>query len=415
VKSIVSLSGEAATHVVYPEGWEARLATIYLVLDGNGEIFLFVLIFVGKFNASTAKRLQELQSLKLKAPHIRVLFQKKGWMDGVVLAEITKKHFLPLLKDRWEADSKPFVESYLQLDNGPGRCDETFLKVLKQDCKTFLHKSPPEKTNYIQMIDDNCGRVIRGLACDYIEEVIVEKDEQALKELSLVQRRELMTVAAEKAYSKWMDPADDRYRLMGRRAALRTDLAMRIDNNCAGVQPVRFPEDYPGTIPTSSGAPVKSYSTPQPRPAPVLNVRVELNSSNMVRISNEGNEVALQMEAFSAVTITRDPVEPAGAEIAEVGQDDGWSDEEERIFLASEVADPGDSSSSSDSEDETPRRKRRRVRWCLVGCDCERSRGRKCNCERTGDQYCDKKCGCDPALCRARAPEADEDSDGGEK
>jgi hypothetical protein len=410
VKSVVSVVGEAATHVIYPPGWEARLATIFLIMDANGNIVVFVLIFLGAFNSTTVKRLQELESLRLKAPHIRIVFQKKGWMDGAVLAEITKKHFLPQLKDLWEADSKPFVESYLQLDNGPGRCDENFLKYLKEDCKTFLHKSPPEKTNYIQMIDDNCGRIIRDLACDYIEEVIGEKEEAALKDLSLIQRREVMTIAAEKAYLKWMDPENDHYRQIGRRAALRTGLGMRIDDNCAGVRPVRFSEDYHTTIPASSGAPVRSYSTPQPQPARAVTVTVELNSSNSIRIANEDNAMILTMEPTAQVTLTRTPLQPPTAEMAEVGQYDGYSDEEERVFLATEVADPDESSSD---EDEGPRRQRRRVRWCLFGCECERQRGRKCNCERTGNQFCDKKCGCDPALCRARAPvESDEDNGG---
>jgi hypothetical protein len=134
------------------------------------------------------------------------------------------------------------------------------------------------------------------------------------------------------------------------------------------------------------------------------------NSSNSIRIANEDNAMILTMEPTAQVTLTRTPLQPPTAEMAEVGQYDGYSDEEERVFLATEVADPDESSSD---EDEGPRRQRRRVRWCLFGCECERQRGRKCNCERTGNQFCDKKCGCDPALCRARAPvESDEDNGG---
>ena len=84
----------------------------------------------------------------------------------------------------------------------------------------------------------------------------------------------------------------------------------------------------------------------------------------------------------------------------EVGIFDGWSDEEDRVFLNEEV----DSSDSSSEEDATPRRFTRRRRWCLLGCDCERLRGRKCCCVRNGDNYCTDKCGCDPATCRARRP-----------
>lgn len=83
----------------------------------------------------------------------------------------------------------------------------------------------------------------------------------------------------------------------------------------------------------------------------------------------------------------------------EVAAFDGWqSDEEERIFLDSEV-----SNSSSDEDDDRPRPAVRRHRWCLPGCDCERPVGsRKCYCERKGDNYCGKNCQCDPSMCRAR-------------
>jgi hypothetical protein len=90
VKSIVSLVGERSTHVTFPPGWEARLATLFLLGNGLGEIVLVVVIFQGKFFNDSAKRKSELEKLRLKYPNIRVLFQKKAWMDSEVLLHILK-------------------------------------------------------------------------------------------------------------------------------------------------------------------------------------------------------------------------------------------------------------------------------------------------------------------------------------
>ena len=45
--------------------------------------------------------------------------------------------------------------------------------------------------------------------------------------------------------------------------------------------------------------------------------------------------------------------------------------------------------------------KARRHRSCLPGCVCEKERGRKCVCEKTGDGQCDDSCSCDKSKCRA--------------
>lgn len=411
IKSVVSLSGESATHVTWPPGWEARLATMYLLMDGEGRIAVLVLIFSGAFERSTKRRLAEIAQLERKAPHIKVLFQKKAWMDGQVLASITKKFFLPYLRDLWASDGVTFAESYLQLDNGPGRCDEKFLKCLKEECKTYLDKSPPEKTNYIQLIDDNCGRTIRGLACDCMETKVVEMDPETLKHLTSAQKRELMVEAAEDAYVKWMDPTNDHFRDLGRRAALRTGLAMRVDNNCEGVRPVRFPEGYSATIPASSGAPVKAYFVESSQPSvPSTHLEIPPDQSELrVDLTLEPNgAVQLGVHGNGSITVTRQ-FSPAQRFQEEVGMLDGWSDEEERVFLVDEV---DHSESESEDQDETlPRRHSVRRRWCLMGCDCERQRGRKCICERRGDGHCSDKCGCDVTQCRARLSPESEDSD----
>jgi hypothetical protein len=379
-------------------------------MDAEGRIAFMVLIFSGTFESKGKKRLAELSALEKKGPNIKVLFQKKAWMDGQVLTAIAQKFFLPYLRNLWAADGLPFVESYLQLDNGPGRCDEKFLKCLKDDCKTLLDKSPPDKTNYIQMIDDNCGRILRDLACDFIEETVVDMEPAAVKELSVARKREIMVEAAQSAYTKWMDPSNDHVRAIGKRAALRTGLAMRIDNNCEGVRPVRFPEGYSATIPASSGAPVQSYFVESfPATPPVVNLILPpAASAETMRIGinqHPNGTVQVELQGEGSITLTREAPVPVRLQ-QEVGVFDGWSDEEERVFLDDEV-DPSENESSESEDENLPRRKTKCRRWCL----CERARGRKCMCELRGGGFCSEKCGCDTSKCRAQLPAESDDSD----
>jgi hypothetical protein len=410
VKSVVSLAGENVTQVTWPAGWEARLATIFLLMDANGRIVLLVLIFQGTFNSSGKRRATEEADIARKCPHVKVLFQKKAWMDGEVLRTITKKHFLPYLRNLWAGDGVDFAESLLLLDNGPGRTDEQFLKCLKEDCNALLEKLPPNETHNFQMIDDNCGRIYRDLACDYIDERVAEMAQEELATLSMAQKRLLMSEAAEYAFSKWMDPDNEYYRQIGQRAALRTGLAMRIDNNCAGVQPVRFPASYPQSIPSSTGAPVQAYFVERvvaAQPA-LVNVQIPPTTENLVVnvVQHPNGEINVGMQGDGAVVRVERAVAQQVHE--EVAIFDGWaSEEEDRVFLEEEV----DASESSDeSEDDGPRRLTQRRRWCLFGCDCERPRGRKCFCEKQGSNLCSSKCGCDPEKCRARL-QADQEDD----
>jgi hypothetical protein len=119
------------------------------------------------------------------------------------------------------------------------------------------------------MIDDNVGRVFRDLACDALEQDVEAVAPADFKELSIVGKRKLMVKTAHQALLTWQD--SERYLAIGMRAALRTGMAMRIDDACAGVRPTRFPEGYESTIPTASGAPVRSYFN-QPPAAPTIAV-----------------------------------------------------------------------------------------------------------------------------------------------
>ena len=411
VKSIVSITNEKLTHVAWPPGWEARLATIYLIMDARGRIVLLVLIFQGNFEKTTKKRRAEVAEYVRKYPNVRVYFQKKAWMDGALLVTITKNEFLPYLRNMWMGDQVDFAESLLVLDNGPGRTDANFLKALGE-CKAFLEKLPPNQTGHVQMVDDNVGRILRDLACDFLEEEVEAMPRDKLMSLTAAMKRDIMVMAASKVYLKWM--SSDHHISIGSRAALRTGLAMRIDNNCDGVVPARFPKGFELTIPGASGAPVRSYYTQDPIPPVTIIADIPATGEVSIQFGDlpPTADLRVNFSATSGATLgIRMKRSPATARVEqEVGLFDGWaSDEEERVFLGSEVS---ASDSSSDEEGPYARRTVRRRRWCLVGCDCEKPLGsRKCSCERTGDHYCSKHCVCDPTLCRSRRPVDDDDDD----
>jgi hypothetical protein len=105
-----------------------------------------------------------------------------------------------------------------------------------------------------------------------------------------------MVKGAQYAYNKWMDPNNNHFRQIGMRSALRTGLAMRIDNNCSGVRPNRFPEDYPSTIPSNSNAPIRPYyfeADPLAPPPPTVLTQIPINTPVEVQIGT--NEIPVGM------------------------------------------------------------------------------------------------------------------------
>lgn len=294
-------------------------------------------------------------------------------------------------------------------------------------------------TPYIQQIDDNVGRAFRNLGYDFLDDWHADAIEKvnalhgadassdlitAALTLSSKGLRELLVKSIQKAAEVWSsDPA--KYKTMAAKAALRTGLAMRVD--CFdGVRPVRFPEDYPTSIHPASGAPVIVLDPPiveaSIQPAPTeFNVDVVNTVGNLqAAVGPRGHLVGgiTIVDNIARVNITLTLAEPLGPTpsaapiIEEVDIDDGWSDEEERIFLADELSASSASSDSEDSSDgEGDAQYRTRRRWCLTGCDCERVRGRKCGCERRGRLRCSKNCGCDPQHCRARGAPVDSDDE----
>jgi len=308
------------------------------------------------------------------------------------------------------------------MDNGPGRSSPAVLEHLRSKSNALLVKTPPEKTNYIQWVDDNVGRVFRDDACDFLEDEISNMDADKRNQLSAAEKREIMVRAADAALKEWKSSAH--HQEIGRKAALRTGLAMRIDNNCAGVVPNRFPKDYDLSIPPSSGAPAKPYyiRSELPSSSTLSTVTTTATSSLgtlVVSALNVAPNVAVVTEAAASpqpnLSVTLRPPNirpPVGApfvrETEEVHQDDGWSDEEDRVFLEEEA--PAESSDESDEDGPYARRVGRRNRWCLFGCECERERGRKCYCELRGNAGCTDKCLCDPQKCRARLIAEDEDA-----
>jgi len=356
---------------------------------------------------------KEVNGYKTKYPDIRVYFQKKAWMDGAVLAAIMKDVYKPYVRDLWAADGVDFAESLMVLDNGPGRTEPKFLDALGSS-KTFLLKLPPNQTGYVQMIDDNIGRIFRDLACDVLEQDVEAMSAEEVKTLSIERKREIMVKAAHQAFLTWK--GSERHVAIGSRAALRTGLAMRIDNSCAGVRPTRFPEGYGSTIPSASGAPVRSYFEDTPAAPPTIVVDIPPNHHGTVQLVDvpPGTNAQVSIGAPGAPLGLR--IEPPRSDPfpriqEEVAPFDGWSDEEDRVFLDDEVS-ASESLSDEEGAGTYERRSFRRQRWCLAGCDCERPVGtRKCSCERTGDNYCKKNCLCDSNLCRSRLGDEADDAD----
>ncbi len=95
--------------------------------------------------------------------------------------------------------------------------------------------------------------------------------------------------------------------------------------------------------------------------------------------------------------------------------DDDHSDEEAALYLPEEVpSDYSDDDEPSESVGEAEtvvRRGRARVRACLPGCDCERPRGRKCECEKRDNGLCGPDCKCDRSKCRSTVKDSSDEDD----
>jgi len=125
--------------------------------------------------------------------------------------------------------------------------------------------------------------------------------------------------------------------------------------------------------------------------------------------------------------LTTDPVFASNADTSVLGHtglfDDDSDAEGDQIFLPTEIAnlveegeegeegEEEDLKGSADSSEEAAVVVRRRRRFCLEGCDCERMRGRLCECEKRGDGMCGDECQCDPSKCRTLVQGVEESSE----
>jgi len=96
--------------------------------------------------------------------------------------------------------------------------------------------------------------------------------------------------------------------------------------------------------------------------------------------------------------------------------DDDYSDDEEAaVYLGEEVPSDNESFDSQDIDDDSGieneiiTRSRGRVRGCTPGCECERPRGRKCECEKRSLGLCGVHCKCDRSKCRTTVKDSDDD------
>lgn len=113
-------------------------------------------------------------------------------------------------------------------------------------------------------------------------------------------------------------------------------------------------------------------------------------------------------------------INPATSVVGDMGLYDNDSEAEEghilttdeipvtefELFTAGEPSDKqsegsDELSESSHAEAAILSRTSRNRRYCLEGCDCERTRGRLCECEKRGDGLCSDECQCNPDLCRS--------------
>ena len=98
------------------------------------------------------------------------------------------------------------------------------------------------------------------------------------------------------------------------------------------------------------------------------------------------------------------------------GHDEG-DEEEARVYLPEEIVEDEEEISEEfvanhDREGRWVANNRaQRGRLCLPGCDCERTRGRKCGCELRGSGLCGADCQCDPGKCRTKRVVADDNDE----
>ena len=270
---------------------------------------------------------------------VAVFWQKKAWIDGVTEVKVLKAMLGPRVAHLKEKHGND-TECILVEDNVSAHRDPKALSYAKDECSTYVQFLPPGQTNYAQTVDDNCGKDFRSCVYSLLDEFHDEFDWEGNPsgKMTKSSKRTLCVELIAKVAQMWVT-SDEKIDL-AKQAARRTGL--RMTKSGENPQPVRFPDNFGLSL-------------------------------------NEGYDYI--------------PFGPNEV-VEEEDVCDGWSSEEEdRIWLADEI----DSDENSADEVITTSR----VRGCLLGCVCEKERGRLCTCEQKLDGLCHSGCGCDKSRCRA--------------
>lgn len=354
-----------------------------------------------------------------------------------------------LLQDRGPGHDDEYSSSLACRLNCAHFCFSDVLSVA-QKASIEIVLTPSDTTWAIQLVDDGRGKALRSMILEdfdkYLEEFDWESNPRGV--LTSKEKRILTAQLAQRAFEHFSTSEAQTQNTIN--AAMRTGGRMEMEANYDQIQPVRFPTDFGRSI--LPGHPlsglVKPYypvgtitpSAPQLAPSqtgalqtvavaaggtievpalgyvvtggPVtLTIPVERGSSIVATATTAEvaanratvGQVRLEVRPSAAAVASAPGEARRNTSVGRVEMTDGYeSDEHPRIFLQEEVDESEEASSSSSSDGDEARivaRGRRRVRGCLAGCDCERQRGRLCNCERAGG-FCGDLCSCNKELCR---------------
>jgi hypothetical protein len=154
---------------------------------------------------------------------IHVIWQdkSKAYVDSYVELEILENCYLPFVKRETQANGGLVPDFLLQQDNFKPHKSADALRYLKEQRNTYSLFAPSEQTPFVQMVDDNCGKLLRHdayLAFDDWEYGL-DLDDDSYKKPTASQQRQLLYGFVSKAVQNW----EIAHLEVGLRAAQRYD------------------------------------------------------------------------------------------------------------------------------------------------------------------------------------------------